>query len=136
MFLPLPFASKIMPDGKILKRRTIGFTFLLTAQAQTTYEYTVTYGHCKINQVEVFYCQENTTAMMRVRDSIAGTYSGVSNAILDTFGNNVNIGKDYWIGRSEYDADLYAGMVLEFVFNSLADTDKTIGINIILHEVV
>lgn len=136
MNLMLPFASKDLPNGKKLKRRTNGIQFTIPASDSITVSYTCPYSQAKINEVEVLWAPEFVTAIMNVKDTPAGTYSAVPNAILDTFGNACNIGKDYWKGRSEYDADIYGGMVLEFVVTNGSAVSKTVGINMVFHEVV
>lgn len=134
MNLQLPFASKEMPDGRKLKRRTNGMQFTIPANDSITVSYTCPYAQAKINEVEVLWAPEFVTAIINVKDTAAGTYSGVANKILDSFGNSVNIAKDYWKGRSEYDADIYGGMVLEFVVTNASDVSKTVGINMVFHE--
>lgn len=135
MNLMLPFASKDLPNGKKLKRKTHGITFTIPANDTITVPYTCTYGQAKMNEVEVLWAPEGVKAKMNVKDTASGTYSTVPNMILDSFGYDVNIAKDYWKGRSEYDADIYIGMVLEFVLENTSSVSKTVGINIVLHEV-
>jgi len=72
---------------------------------------------------------------LKVKDTAAGTYSTVPNMVLDAFGITVNIAKDYWKGRSEYDADIYVGMVLEFTVNNTSNITKVVGVNMVFHEV-
>jgi len=134
MNLMLPFAAKAMSDGKKLKRRTNGIQFTIPANDSITVSYTCPYAQSKINEVEVLWAPEFVTAIMHIKDDALGTYSTVPNAILDSFGNSCNIAKDYWKGRSEYDADIYGGMVLEFVVTNGSSVSKTVGINIVFHE--
>ena len=136
MNLNLPFASKDLADGRKLKRRTNGFQFTIPASDSITVTYTCPYVHAKMNEVEVYWAPEFVSAIMNVKDTAAGTYSTVPNKILDTFGNSANIGEGYWKGRSEYDADVYGGMVLEFIITNGSAVSKTVGINMIFHEVV
>jgi hypothetical protein len=136
MNLMLPFASKDLPNGKRLYRRTNGMTLTLPSSDSIVVSYTCPYAQAKINEVEVLWCPEGVTAQMRVKDTAAGTYSTVPNAVLDTFGSAVNIAKDYWKGRSEYDADIYGGMVLEFSITNLSSESKLVGINMVFHEVI
>lgn len=135
MQLQLPFASKELANGKKLKRRTNGIQFTIPANGSITVSYTCPYAQAKVNEVEVMWAPEMVSAIMNVKDTPAGTYSTVPNAILDTFGTACNIAKDYWKGRSEYDADIYGGMVLEFVITNGSDITKTVGINMVFHEV-
>jgi hypothetical protein len=135
MNLQLPFASKELPNGKKLKRKTHGITFTIPANDTITVPFTIPHTWAKMNEVEVIGAPEGVIATMNVKDTAAGTYSTIPNHILDSFGYDVNIAKDYWKGRSEYDADVYSGMVLEFVIENTSAVSKTVGINIVLHEV-
>lgn len=85
--------------------------------------------------IEVLWAPEGVKAQMNVRDTAAGTYSTIPNYLLDTFGVDVNIAEGYWKGRSEYDADINVGMVIEFVITNVSNVSKTVGINIVYHEV-
>jgi hypothetical protein len=135
MNLGLPFASKELSNGKKLRRRTNGIQFTVPASDSITVTYTCPYAQAKMNELEVLWAPEGVTAIMNVKDTPTGNYSTVPNMILDTFGNACNIAKDYWKGRSEYDADIYAGMVLEFVITNGSAVSKTVGINMVFHEV-
>jgi hypothetical protein len=135
MNLQLPFASKQLPTGEKLKRKTYGLTFTLPASGSITVPFTIPLAWAKMNEVEVLWAPEGVKAVMNVKDNAAGTYSAIPNALLDSFGYDVNIAKDYWKGKSEYDADVYAGMILEFVIENTSSTSKTVGINIVLHQV-
>jgi len=70
---------------------------------------------------------------MKVYDTATGTYSGVPNYMLNQFAYSVNIAKDYYVRLSQFDADLYTGMIIQFTYNSVSD--KTIGFNLIMNEV-
>jgi hypothetical protein len=141
MNLMLPFASKTLPSGEILKRRPRGMTFELAAATiggpeTTIAQMTVPYTKAKINMVEMLWAPEGVSAIMRVKDNAAGTFSTVPNAVLDTFGQDVNLAEGYWKGRSEYDAEVYQSMVLEFEFKNRSMVTKTVGINVVFHEVI
>ncbi len=135
MQLNLPFASKDMPDGGKLNRRMNGVQFTIPANDSITVSYACPYAQAKINEVEVLWAPEFVTAIMNVRDTAAGTYSTIPNRILDSFGNNVNVAEKYWKSRSEYDADIYGGMVLEFVVTNGSSVSKVVGINMVFHEI-
>lgn len=135
MNLQLPFASKELPNGKKLYRRVHGYTFTLAASSNTTYTVTVPYAEAKINEAEILWAPEGVTVNMKVKDSTSGTYSGVSNYVLNQFGYNVVISKDIFKDISPYDADVYLNMQLEFEFANASATEKTIGLNVVFHEI-
>jgi hypothetical protein len=134
MFLQLPFASKELPDGKKLYRRKHGYTVALAANTVTIYEITVPYASQKINEAEIIGCLPGIKANFKVVDTASGTYSTIPNFVLDQFGFNVNITKDYFQDISQYDAHCYTGMRLVFEFDN-PNAEHVIGINIVYHEV-
>lgn len=95
--------------------------------------FTIPYNWAKITGIELI----NGSALDRVNffvlDSISGTYSTVPNYTFNQFALNVNVSKDYYEHKSEFDADLYIGMQIKVIYNSV--DQKKIGINFILNEV-
>jgi hypothetical protein len=136
MNLQLPFASKELPNGKTLHIRNHGYSFTLAANTETYYSVTVPYNHAKINEAEVHWAPEGVFADMKIKDDTSGTYSGVANAVLEQYGDNVCVREGFFQETSPYDADIYLGMVLEFRFNNTSAVEKIIGINIKFHEVL
>ena len=134
MNLSTPFASKELPTGERLFRRKHGHTHTLTTGASTL-EITVPFK-CKLNQAEVLYCPEGVSCDFKILDTAAGTYSTVPNYLLNQFGYDVNIAKDFFTDTSQFEADLLTGMRVVVVFNNTSDTEKTIGVNIVFYEVV
>lgn len=131
----LPFASKSLADGRRLFRRLHGSTLTLAASGDTVFSYTIPYATVKINAAEILWCPEGVTVDFKVKDNASGTYSGVPNYTLNQFGFGVTVSQDYYQDHSEYEADLFAGMVIEFTFHNSTATTKTIGVNLTLHEV-
>lgn len=64
-----------------------------------------------------------------------GTYSGVPNYTLDQFGWAVNVAKDNYKDRSEFEADLFPGMRILVTLYNTSGIEKTIGFNIKFCEV-
>jgi hypothetical protein len=95
--------------------------------------FTIGYPWVKVTGVECFGSETLDTCELRVYDSPAGTYSGVSGAFLNQFGYSLNLAKDYYHREAPYDADLYYGMVLKM--NYVSRSDKKIGINFLMTEV-
>lgn len=137
-----PFAQKKLPDGKKLKRRKHGKRVVCAGNVNTSIVFSVPYGHCKIDEVEIINCSGNDDVDLLVRDTAAGTYSqmffgnAIPDVVLDQFGFDVACSDLYYSDSSNYDADLYLGMVIEIVFKNKEAESKNIGINFVLHEVI
>jgi len=125
------FTSKVVGTKKLYARNT-GHQFALNA-GSNVFTITATLPWAKVTGVEVLGGETLDFADFKVKDTAAGTYSGVPNYVLNQFGFSVNIAKDYYRREATFDADLYQGMVLEFTYNSVSA--KTIGINLIMAEV-
>jgi septum formation inhibitor-activating ATPase MinD len=83
---------------------------------------------------EVVGSETLDTVTFKVLDTPAGTYSGVANKVLSQFATTQNVVKDVYQYSSIYDADLYIGLRVVVEYTSLSD--KTVGINLFLNEVV
>lgn len=128
------FASKtVVVNGatKKLFARNTGFQQALN-QGSNIITYTLTYPWCKILGVEVIGAETLDYCDFEVYDNAQGTYSGVPNYKLNQFAYSVNIPKDYYIRLSQFDADIYQGMVIKITYNSVSA--KTVGFNIIMNE--
>lgn len=128
---PAPFAAKTIGTKKLYKRVT-GVQATVVS-GSTDVLFTILYPWAKITGIEIIGGAVLDTISLAVLDSAAGNYSGTANATLNRFGFNVNVGKDYYINTSEFDADLYMNMQIKISYNTAAA--KTIGINFILNEV-
>lgn len=130
-----PFSAKqLLVDGVIKKI----FTRLTGIQANVqigdnTIIYTIPYTWMKISGMAIINGETLDIANFYVLDTTTGTYFGTPDAVLNQFGINVNISKDFQKHKSNYDADIYQGMQLKVVYNS--KSAKTIGINFDLHEI-
>lgn len=133
MFLPLPFASKDLPNGKKLFRRKHGYEFIVS-NGVSIHEITVPYPQAKINELEVLNQGLNCKVNLRVIDTAAGTYSTIPNYVLDQFGFNVNLKPSFFEDTSQYDADVYLGMKIQLEINN-PNADFTMAVNIVFHEV-
>lgn len=133
MQLNLPFASKELANGDKIFRRNHGYTHFLTV-GTSSFEVVVPFK-CKINEAEVLYCPEGVSVDFKVLDTAAGSYSGVPNYMLDQFGYAVNVSKDYYKDKSDFEADLYPGMRIVVVLNNTSAIEKTIGFNIVFCEI-
>lgn len=117
---------------KKLYARNTGITASVTTGSNQI-DYTATYPHVKIVGVECINSEALDSVDMKVYDTPAGTYSGIPNQLLNQFAYSVMLPKDFYQRISQFDADLYQGMVLRFNYTSVSN--KTVGFNLIMSEV-
>ena len=124
----------IAPDGstKKLYARSTGFQATVSVGANTV-NYTATIPWAKITGVEVVNCEALDTVNFKVIDTATGSYSTIPNYMLNQFGFTVNLPKDFYQRVSQFDADLYIGMILRVEYVSVSA--KTVGFNLIMNEV-
>lgn len=126
------FASKVLSNGKNLFKREHGAQYVLEAGSNELL-FSIPYVWAKIIAVEVIGGETLDFASLYVLDTPVGSFSGIPNYVLNQFGFDLNIAKDYHYRRSEFDADLYLYMTIKIAYNSVSA--KTVGINFILNEV-
>lgn len=126
-----PFAQKTF-NGKGLFKRIHGLQ-MTSVIGMNTFEFVVPYNQCKITGVEIIGASSCDIADLEVYDTATGTFSGVPNYMLNQFGFTVNVSKDFYEQKSEFDSDLYLGMKIEV--HLVAQAAGLIGINLILNEV-
>lgn len=129
-----PFTAKTTKDGKLF-RRLHGVTVELVAAGDTVVEFNVPYIKCKITEVQVAWAPEGVTVDLQVLDTPTGTISTIPNYMLNQFGFNVPIQKDFHKDASTYDADLIQNMKIKLTLHN-PSTAKTIGVGFVLHEVI
>jgi hypothetical protein len=128
------FASKELPElQKKLFKRVHGIQNLVDSGSNIIL-YSIPYAWVKITGMEIINGENLDQVSVEILDSTTGTYSTIPNYKLNQFAYNINVSKDYYEHKSEYDADLYANMQIRITYNSL--TAKTIGINFIMNEVI
>lgn len=134
--VPAPFASKKLPDGQKLFRRKHGVSHAVEAGATHNFDITVPYAHAKITGAEIVGCEVGDVVDLTVHDSTAGDYTGVPSHQLNQFGFGVVMCSDIYYDSSQYDADLYGGMIVRIRYTNNGSSSKTVGVNLTLHEVV
>lgn len=117
---------------KSLFLRVHGVQVLLVAGSNTI-DFTVPYDWAKISGADFFGTEHLDSASLLVLDSTTGTYTSVPNYQLNQFGFSANLRANYHSHASPYDANLYIGMRIRIVYESVSA--KTLGINYMLHEV-
>lgn len=127
------FSSKTIGTKKLYKRVT-GIQTPVTIGTNTI-TYAIPFAWAKITGIEITNGSALDTVSLYVLDTASGpTYTGYpNNTVLNQFGYSVNVSKDYYSYKSEFDADLYQNMQIKLVYDST--TIKNIGINFILTEV-
>lgn len=127
-----PFAAKVLKNGKRLFSRVQGESYALLV-GENSLIYTIPYPEVKFNEIEIVGAEVGDSCSLEVLDDANGSYSGIPNLSLNKFGDKVQLGKDFYCRKSNYDADLYLGMQIKVTYTSVSA--KNVGINYILHEV-
>jgi hypothetical protein len=132
-----PFAAKTLPNGKKLYKRVHGVNATIVAGQTTNIDFIVPYNTCKFSGAEIFGCDLGDTINYYVLDTTNNTYSGApgSNYQLNQFGFNVEMPSGEYENTSNYDADLYLGMVVRCQYTNNGQSTKYISSNLWLHEV-
>jgi hypothetical protein len=129
-----PFASKILPNGKKLYARVHGIQASVSGDAYTI-DFVIPYNDCKLTGIEIIGGNTGDTINLKVLDTPAGTISGIADYMLNQFGFDVNVSKDFYERDSAYDADLIKDMKIRIEYDSASTLPIPVYINFILHEV-
>lgn len=125
-----PFASKTIGNKRLFTR--VHGIQQAVINGTNTIEFVVPYLEAKFNALEIINADENDTVSLEILDSDSGIVSGYPNYKLNQFGFNLNLPAGFYVRQSEYDADLVYGLIIKLIYNT--PIEKTVGINIILHE--
>jgi hypothetical protein len=129
------FAAKtVVVNGvtKNLFKRVVGIRSDLTS-GDNTVLYTETFALVKFMALEVVGGEIGDYVSLYVLDTTTGTFTGDPNHQLNQFGFTANVAKDFYQHKSEFDADVYAGLQIKLVYHSVSA--KTIGVNFVMNEV-
>jgi hypothetical protein len=129
-----PFKSKAV-DGGMLFRRKHGFNLLIDANSTGIITLIVPYAACKINQVEFVNAKVGDTVDLKVHDTATGTLSTIPDYMLNQFGFAAELPDGLYLDKSDYDADLIAGMQIKIHYSNSSTDAHTIRGNITYHEV-
>lgn len=135
-----PFASKkIKVNGteKSLFKRVHGINVTIGAGATGYLDFVVPHNVCKFTGAEVLGTEVGDTLDFFVLDSVNNDYSGAPGSyyMLNQFGFDVQMPGGAYKNTSNYDADLYLGMVVSCAYKNNGASSKTIAMNVWLHEV-
>lgn len=126
-----PFGAKTI-NGKKIFKRVMGTSKVVTA-GETNIDYIIPFDWAKITGLEIVNCACMDKIALQVIDSATGTVSSTPGLLLNQFGTKVNMPHGFYEHRSEFDADLYKGLILRVIYES--KTEKEVGVNFILNEV-
>jgi hypothetical protein len=133
---PAPFAMKQLPTGEKLFKRVHGLgSITLNAGEVGDLEFEVPYTHCKLRGIEIMDQSDTCSAELFIEDSTAGNYSGVSRYELNQFGFSVEVSKDFYEKKSNYDSDLYEDMWVVLQITNSSNITQTFRANVELDEV-
>jgi hypothetical protein len=130
-----PYGSKTVVINGVTKKlyaRNTGVQFSVVTGSNTL-SYTATYAWAKLIGVEAVNCEALDTVDFKVYDTSTGTYSGTPNMLLQQFSYSLNLPKDFYQRMSEFDADVYSGMVIQLTY--VSQSNKNIGVNFLFDEV-
>lgn len=132
-----PFTDKILENGCKLFRRKHGLRKNCVKDSNTDFDFIVPYDLAKINEIEVVDGFSGDCLDLKVLDDPTGTISTIPDYMLNQFGFDVEIPDGFYRDISSYDADVIKDMKIKVIYkNKDTVNDRSIGINIVYHEVV
>jgi len=135
MFLPLPFCSKELADGKKLYRRKHGYSLSCPANTNSDLIVSVPYDAAKINEIEIINLPIGTKIDFSILDTPSGTISGQPNYLLNQFGFDVRAADSFYKDHSPYDADVIRDLQLKVTVKNETSDAFDCYVNIVFHEV-
>lgn len=137
------FASKTVEVNGVKKdlyKRIHGESFSVANNQSNTCDFIIPYAHVKIEGIEVLNGNMQDDLSFYVYDADGNPYSGApwtdenDRYLLNQFAFNVHPKNDFYVHHSQYDADLYSGMIIRILYNNTG-SGKDIYMNFILNEV-
>lgn len=127
-----PSAAKTIGNKKLFKR--VKGLQMVTVPGLNNLIWTVDMNWAKLIGIEFINAQAGDKCSLVILDRIVNPIYGIPNQQLNQFGFDVNIAKDLYIHRSEFDADLYLDLQIKLIYTST--NNNTVGVNFIMNEVV
>lgn len=137
------FASKVL-NGKSLFKRVHGVSASIDAGETKDIDIAIAYPVTKFTGAEIFNTEVGDVVNFTVHDTATNTYSGAPTSPLPTFypnyklnqfGLDVQMPKDRYANTSNYDADIYQGMIIRCSYKNNGASTKSVYMNVWLHEV-
>jgi len=141
-------AKTVLVGGveKKLYKRVHGANGTILAGETGNIDFVISYGHAKFTGANIFGSELKDTLNFYILDTATNAYSGAPispeptyypNFILNQFGFNAELpASGIYENTSNYDADLYMGMIIRCEYTNNGASDKYIALNAWLHEVV
>lgn len=127
-----PMAAKRLSTGERLFKRVHGIEIDAHA-GQNIATWTTPYPWAKFIAIEFINAEIGDKCSLNVLDSVTGMISGYANANLNQFGFTVNLAERFYRHESQFDADLYYGLQIRLVLNSVSA--KKVYVNFVMNEV-
>ncbi len=135
-----PFATKVLKDGSKLFRRKHGVKETIPAGQEKDIVFVVPYTKAKINKLEIIDANALDRVDLLVKSpvdaNIAAAYGMPADILLNQFGFDVVVSELLYSDKSDYDADVFEHMQIIVTYKNDTASDKTVGFNLIFHEVV
>lgn len=128
-----PLANNNAGNGKFFYQRAVGIRQTLSAGSNTFTWTQSTFPMSQVYAIEVIGAENGDYTDFIVLDTSTGTLSGVPNYPLNQFGFTTNLAPGFYSREAKFPATIIEGLQFKFVYNSVSA--KTVGINIIFHEI-
>lgn len=139
-----PFASKKIVINGVLKsifKRIHGVNATIGAGQTENIDLVIPYVWVKFTGAEIFNTEIGDVLDFTVHDDDDNTISGLdpqvygANLQLNKFGYTVQMPNERYKNTSDYDADLYQGMIIRCRYTNNSQSSKTVSMNVWLHEI-
>lgn len=130
-----PFSSKVISGGKLFRRKYGFKSASIPVGESGVITLVVPYSKVKINEIELVNGKEGDTIDFKVLDTATGLLTGVPNYMLNQFAFDAELPNGFYRDRSDYDAELVAGMQIQITYKNNGLVAHTIRGNITYHEV-
>lgn len=114
--------------------RGSGKKFTCLANATTSCEYVVEYGHVKFNGISILNGNNGDTCNLKVLDNSTGLFSSIPDYTLDQFGYDWNVMASGTKEMLPYVADLYQTMRIVIEYTNNTDSNLELMVNYYIHE--
>ena len=135
-------------DGRSgdLYKKISGKKYTINGNGSFDLDFTIPYEYCKVEAIEFIGCELGDKVQFYVLDSPEGIFQQhrfglpagheaiTPNMVLDQFGIDVFLPDGSYTQLSQYDAEVYAGMVFRINYDD-THNGKTLYINYVLNEV-
>lgn len=122
-------------DNTDINFRGTGIHEDVPANSTIDIEIPINWDKCELTGLEIIGAAEVGTCQLLILDTADGLYSTIPNHILNQFGYNWGIAKDFYKKELPYNATLYRGMRVVLRYTNESQESEHIHVNCDLHEV-